>query len=202
MVLGDKEQIIYGPGYIEDKLCGMTFKISPKSFYQVNPKQTEILYQKALEFAGLTGKETVMDAYCGTGTIGMLAAPAAKNVIGVELNKDAVRDAIQNSKRNEVSNIRFYQADAGEFMVQMAAKDEKADVVFMDPPRTGSDEKFLNSLLKLKPAKVVYVSCNPETLARDLKVLCEKDYVVKRAVAVDMFPMTVHVECVCLLSRK
>ena len=201
MVLGEKEQVIYGPGYIQDRLCGLTFKISPKSFYQVNPEQTEKLYRKAMEYAGLTGKEKVLDAYCGTGTIGMVAARQAQSVIGVELNKDAVKDAIINAKQNDIHNIRFCNRDAGEFMVELADKQEKVDVVFMDPPRSGSDEKFLSSLVKLQPDRVVYVSCNPETLARDLKYLIKKGYEMKRAVGVDLFPMTMHVETVCLLSK-
>ena len=137
MVLGDKEQVIYGKGYIEDVLCGVTFKISPKSFYQVNSVQTQKLYHKAIEYAGLTGRETVLDAYCGIGTIGMIASDKAKKVIGVELNKDAVKDAIVNAKRNKISNIEFYQKDAGEFMVQLAQQGEHIDTVFMDPPRAG-----------------------------------------------------------------
>jgi len=201
MVLGEKEQVIYGKGYIEDKLCGKTFRISPKSFYQVNPQQTEKLYELAVSFAGLTGKERVLDAYCGTGTIGLIASDYAGEVIGVELNKDAVRDAIINAKQNNVKNIRFYQNDSGKFMVQMAESKAKVDVVFMDPPRAGSDEAFLKALVILKPEKVVYVSCNPETLARDLKYLVRKGYQVKRIVPVDMFPMTEHVETVCLLSK-
>ena len=201
MVLGDKEQVIYGSGFIKDRLCGLTFMISPKSFYQVNPEQTEKLYRKAMEYAGLTGKEKVLDAYCGTGTIGMVAAKQAQSVIGVELNKDAVKDAIINAKENDIHNIRFYNQDAGEFMVDLAAKKEKVDVVFMDPPRSGSDEKFLSSLVKLQPERVVYVSCNPETMARDLKYLKKRGYVMKRAVGVDLFPFTVHVETVCLLSK-
>ena len=201
MVLGDKEQVIYGPGYIEDVLCGMTFKISPKSFYQVNPVQTEKLYGKAIEYAALTGNETVLDAYCGTGTIGMIAAAKAGKVIGVELNKDAVRDAVINAKRNQVKNIQFYQKDAGEFMVQLAESGEKIDVVLMDPPRSGSDERFLSSLVKLSPKKVVYVSCNPETLARDLAYLTKYGYKVKKGVGVDMFPNTVGIEAVVSVSR-
>lgn len=202
MVLGEREQVIYGPGYIEDELCGMTFKISPKSFYQVNPVQAQKLYQKAIEYADLTGRETVLDAYCGTGTIGMIAAEKEGKVIGVELNKDAVKDAIAGARKNQVSNIRFYQADAGDFMVSMAERGEKVDVVLMDPPRSGSSEKFLSSLIKLRPEKVVYVSCNPETLARDLKILCAKGYTMKRGVAIDMFPFTDDIETVVLLQRR
>lgn len=201
MVLGDKEQVIYGKGYITDKLCGKTFKISPKSFYQVNPVQTEALYNTAIEYAGLTGKETVIDAYCGIGTIGLVAAEHAKEVIGVELNKDAVKDAISNAKLNEVSNIFFYNADAGEFMSQLAVDKKSADVVFLDPPRAGSTENFLDALASLKPAKVVYVSCNPVTLERDLKYLTKKGYKAIKAKPVDMFPWTEHVECVVLLSK-
>ncbi len=202
MVLGEKEQVIYGPGYIMDELCGMTFKISPKSFYQVNPMQTRKLYEKAIEYAMLTGRETVLDAYCGTGTIGMIAASKAGKVIGVELNKDAVRDAVMNAKKNQVKNIQFYQKDAGEFMVQLAENGEKIDVVFMDPPRSGSDENFLNSLIKLAPKRVVYVSCNPITLVRDLEYLTGYGYQAKKAVGVDMFPNTVGIESVTLLQKS
>ncbi len=202
MILGDKEQVIYGKGYIEDKLCGKTFRISPKSFYQVNPIQTEKLYNKALEFADLKGKETVVDAYCGTGTIGLIASDKAGKVIGVELNGDAVKDAKENAKRNNISNIQFYQNDAGKFLVEMAEQKAKVDVVLMDPPRSGSDEAFLSSVVKIKPEKVVYISCNPETLARDLKFLTKQGYEVKRAVACDMFPFTSHCESICLLSSK
>lgn len=202
MVLGDKEQVIYGKGYIEDVLCGKTFRISPKSFYQVNPVQTEKLYGKAMEYAGLTGCETVLDAYCGTGTIGMIAADNAKNVIGVELNKDAVRDAVQNAKRNEISNIRFYQNDAGKFLVEMAQQGAKLDVLLMDPPRSGSDEAFLKSVSQIKPEKIVYISCEPDTLVRDLKILTKNGFQVRKCVAVDMFPFTESLEAVCLLTRQ
>ena len=202
MVLGEKDYVLYGKGYIEDTLCGKTFRISPQSFYQVNPEQTEVLYNKAMEYAGLTGKEVVFDAYCGTGTIGLIASEHAKQVIGVELNKAAVADARLNAKRNAVKNITFYEKDAGQFMVQMAEERTTVDVVFMDPPRSGSDEAFLSSLVRLAPKRVVYVSCNPETLARDLEYLKKHGYSMKKGVAVDMFPWTGHVETVCLLSRK
>ena len=200
MVLGEKEQVIYGKGYIEDILCGKRFKISPKSFYQVNPLQTEKLYRTALEFADLTGKETVLDAYCGIGTIGIIAADNAKRVIGVELNKDAVKDAVTNAKINGVKNIEFYHKDAGQFMIQLAEQQENIDVVLMDPPRAGSDEAFLNSVVRLRPNKVVYVSCNPETLARDLKYLTKNGYQVKRMRGCDMFCHTEHVECVIMMQ--
>ena len=202
MVLGEKETVIYGKGYIEDTLCGCTFRISPKSFYQVNPVQTEILYNKAITYAGLTGKEKVIDAYCGTGTIGLIAASQAKEVIGVELNRDAVKDAVINAKRNNIKNEQFYNADAGKFMVELAEQNEKVDVVFMDPPRSGSDEAFLSSVVKLAPKKVVYVSCNPETLARDLKYLTRHGYQAVECQPCDMFPFTKHVEAICLLSKK
>ncbi len=202
MVLGEKETTIYGKGYIEDTLCGCTFRISPKSFYQVNPVQTEILYNKAIEYARLTGKEKVVDAYCGIGTIGIIASKKAKEVVSVELNKDAVRDAITNAKRNQIKNVQFYHADAGKFMVDMSAQGADVDVVFMDPPRAGSDEAFLSSVVKLSPKRVVYVSCNPETLARDLKYLTKHGYEAVECQPVDMFPHTKHVETVALLSLK
>ena len=216
MVLGEREQIIYGKGYIEDVLCGKTFRISPKSFYQVNPVQTEKLYGKALEYAQLAGGETVLDAYCGTGTMGIIAAGRAGNVIGVELNADAVRDARINAKSNGVENIQFYLNDAGKFLTDMAAQAQgeegrnagrqkgqrMVDVLLMDPPRAGSDEAFLSSVVRLGPSKVVYVSCNPETLILDLKYLKRYGYQVKRAVGVDMFPFTEATEAVCLLEKS
>lgn len=201
MVLGEKESVIYGKGYIEDTLCGCTFRISAKSFYQVNPVQTERLYETAIRYAGLTGKEKVVDAYCGIGTIGLIAAGKAKEVIGVEQNKDAVRDAVTNAKRNQIKNIQFYNADAGRFMVEMAAQSAEVDVVFLDPPRAGSDEAFLRSLVTLAPRRVVYVSCNPETLGRDLKYLIRSGYRAEECTPVDMFPWTKHVETVVALHR-
>lgn len=201
MVLGEKEHVLYGPGFIVDVLCGKKFRISSKSFYQINPVQTEKLYNLAIEAAGLTGKETVVDAYCGIGTIGIVAASAAKEVIGVELNRDAVRDAVTNAKVNGEKNIRFYNNDAGKFMVQMASQNAHADVVFMDPPRSGSTEEFMDAVAILNPDRVVYVSCNPETLARDLAYFKKKGYKAEKAWAVDQFPMTGHVETVVLLSK-
>lgn len=202
MILGDKEHVLYGKGYIEDTLCGLTFRISSKSFYQVNPVQTEALYKKAITLAGLTGKETVIDAYCGIGTIGLIASKDAKEVFGVELNRDAIRDAIANAKRNDIKNTRFYCADAGEFMVALANEGKSADVVIMDPPRSGSAEVFLDAVATLAPKKLVYVSCNPETLARDLEYLKKKGYQAGEAWPFDMFPWTGHVETVVLLERK
>ena len=202
MVLGDREMVLYGRGYIEDELCGKRFIISSKSFYQVNSVQTEVLYQKAIEFAGLTGRERVIDAYCGIGTIGISAADKAGEVIGVELNPDAVRDAVKNAKLNSIKNISFYKNDASEFMQGMAAEGEKADVVIMDPPRSGSDERFMDAVAKLAPEKVIYISCSPETLARDLEYFSKIGYKAVKAVPVDMFPMTVHTECIVKLCKK
>ena len=202
MVLGERDIVIYGKGYIRDMLCGCTFRISPQSFYQVNPVQTEILYKTAIEYAGLGRKETVIDAYCGIGTIGLVAAKRAKNVIGVELNPDAVRDARINAKENKITNARFYQGDAGEFMENMAENGEYADVVFMDPPRTGSDKKFMSSVIKLNPSRIVYISCGPETLARDLEYLTKHGYDVRKIQPVDMFSFTDHCENICLLTKK
>ena len=210
LVLGEKEIVIYGPGYITDELLGLKFRISPKSFYQVNPRQTGKLYQTAIDLAGLTGKETVLDAYCGTGTIGLCAAKSAREVIGVELNPDAVRDARTNAKINGIKNAVFHVGDAGEFMEKNAAADMrgdvdkaalKCDVLFMDPPRSGSTEKFLNAAVKAAPDRIVYISCGPESLKRDLNILTKKGYAVKRIQPVDMFPFTEHVEVVCLLSK-
>lgn len=204
LVLGDNQKVLYGKGYIEDVLCGCRFRISPKSFYQINPVQTEVLYNTAMEYADLKGNETVLDTYCGIGTIGIVAAKrGAGRVIGVELNGDAVRDAIVNAGANNLKNIRFYKGDAGEFMYEASDEDEKPDVVFMDPPRAGSDTKFLDSLIKMSPKKVVYVSCNPETLARDLDYVTKNsDYKIRKIQPVDMFPHTAHIECVCLISKE
>lgn len=202
MLLGPNEKTLFGPGFITDVLCGLKFRISAKSFYQINPVQTEVLYGKAMEFAGLTGRETVIDAYCGIGTIGVIAAKTAGQVLGVEVNRDAVRDAIANAKLNNMKNIRFICADAGEFMVDMAQNGEHCDVLLMDPPRAGSDRAFLSSAVTLAPKRIVYVSCNPETLARDLHFLTKRGYRVEKIQPVDMFPHTNHVETVVMLSHK
>ena len=202
LVLGSKSETLFGSGYIEEQLCGLTFRISPKSFYQINPVQTEVLYNKAAEFAGLTGSERVIDAYCGTGTIGLIMSKNAGEVIGVELNSDAVKDAKNNAAANGVKNIQFFCGDAGKFMVEMAEMGEKADVVITDPPRAGCSLDFLRSLIKLSPKRVVYVSCNPETLARDLGFLTRKGYKAEKIQPVDMFPFTEHVETVVLLTKR
>ena len=201
MVLGERNIVLYGKGFIEDRLCQLTFRISPNSFYQVNPVQTEFLYGKAIALAGLTGKERVIDAYCGIGTIGLIASANAGEVIGVELNRDAVRDAVLNAKRNGITNVNFVNGDAGEWMVESAARGLTADVVLMDPPRSGSTEAFMKSAVQMKPQRIVYVSCNPETLVRDLKVLKRLGYQAEAAYPYDMFCWCDHVETVCLLER-
>lgn len=201
MVLGEREKVLYGKGYITDTLCGKEFRISSRSFYQINPIQTEKLYQKAIHLASLTGKERIVDAYCGIGTIGLIASDRVKQVIGIELNEDAVRDAMKNARANNVSNVEFYCDDAGDFMREMAANGEKVDVVFMDPPRSGSDEIFLSSVVQLAPKRVVYISCNPETMARDLEYLTDHGYRAITAWPFDMFPSTAHIEVVTCLSR-
>ena len=203
LVLGSKYQVLWGKGYIVDRLCGCSFKISPGSFYQVNPIQAQKLYEKAIELADLTGKETVVDAYCGTGTIGMIAAKKAGKVFGVESNPDAVRDAVGNAKANDVKNIRFYREDAGHFLQSCAADNMPVDVVLMDPPRAGSSEEFLDAVAKIGPKRVVYVSCNPTTLERDCTYLEKQGYRAKEVWPVDMFPWSGAVETVCqLILRK
>lgn len=201
LALGEESRTLYGEGAIEDELCGLRFRLSPRAFYQVNPQQTEILYQTALSFAGLDGSQTVLDAYCGTGTIGLLAAKQAKRVIGVELNGDAVRDAWQNARQNNIENVEFIEADAGKYMVQAAKSHETMDVVLMDPPRAGASRAFLQSLITLSPKRIVYISCNPATQARDLGVLVRAGYRVRKIQPVDLFPYTSHVETVILLSK-
>ena len=201
MVIGDRNQVVYGKGYIEDILCGKRFRISPGSFYQVNPEQTEVLYGKAIKYADLKKKETVIDAYCGIGTIGIAASDRAKKVIGVELNEAAVHDARVNVRMNKIQNVDIYSNDAGRFMVDVAEEGDSIDVVFMDPPRSGSTEEFMSSVITLGPKRVVYISCGPESLVRDLKYMTKHGYQVIRMTPVDMFPLTRGVETVCLLTR-
>lgn len=202
MLLSEREEVLFGKGYIEDELCGLKFRISPKSFYQINPVQTKVLYETALEYAELDKSQTVIDAYCGTGTIGLCASGFVKEVIGVELNGDAVKDAKINAKINGVKNARFFKGDAGEFMIEASRENIHIDTVFMDPPRAGSDKAFLSSLVKLSPKRVVYISCNIETQKRDLLYLVKNGYKVRKIQPVDMFPHTSHIESVCLLVRK
>ena len=201
VVLGSREKVLYGPGTIEDELCGRRFRISSRSFYQIDHAQTEKLYATAVSFAALTGRETVLDAYCGIGTIGIAAASGAKQILGVELNRDAVRDAIANARLNGLKNCWYSAGDAGEYMEGLVKDGHRPDVVLLDPPRSGSDERFLRSLIRCAPERVVYVSCDPETQARDLKTLTAGGYQVRKIQPVDMFPWTEHVESVVLMSR-
>lgn len=198
VILGDKEKTLYGPGFIKDDILGLNFEISASSFFQVNPIQVEKLYSAALHLIDFSKKEIVLDAYSGVGTIGLIAARNAKKVISVEINKSAHKNAIENAKRNNIDNVEFYCADAGEFINQY---DGDIDVLIMDPPRSGSDEKFLSTIIKKKINKIVYISCNPETLARDIEYL-STNYKVNYVQPVDMFPMTAHVETVVGLILK
>ena len=200
MVLGKRNIVLKGKGYIEDVLCGCRFRISPTSFYQINHQQTEKLYKKAIQLADISKNDTVIDAYCGIGTIGIVASKKAGKVIGVELNSEAVSDAKINASINNIKNVTFVNADAGDFLVEYA-KNAKADVVIMDPPRSGSTPEFLNSLLKIKPDRIVYISCGPDTQARDIKVLIKGGYKVTACQPFDLFPHTEHVETVVLLSQ-
>lgn len=199
---GKQREILFGNGYITDTLCGLDFKISSESFYQINHIQTEKLYELAKKYADLKGKERVIDAYCGTGTIGLTVASNAKKVIGVEVNEKAVADAKQNAVLNKIDNAEFINKDAGEFMSELAEKGTVVDVCITDPPRAGCSIKFLKSLILLNPKKIVYISCNPETLARDLNILTENGYEVKKITPVDMFPHTRHCEAVCKLLHS
>ena len=221
MVLGNRETVIYGKGYIEDVLCGKRFRISSRSFYQVNPLMTEKLYNIAIDCAALSGKETVLDTYCGIGTIGIIAAPHARRVIGVELNAEAVRDAQQNIRMNGLENVEIVQGDATRFMMEMAengtfekdsdadsgavfdslAPVEKIDVIFMDPPRSGSTEEFMKAACSVNPKKIVYISCSPWSLQRDLEFFEEYGYRAVKAIPVDMFPYTGGIETVVLLTH-
>ena len=201
VVLGEEEKVLYGKGFILDTLCGKTYALSPRSFYQINHDQTEVLYGLAVEAARLTGKEVVLDAYCGIGTIGLTASGRVKQVVGVELNRDAVRDAIGNARHNDVKNARFFAADATQWITEAAAAGQRADVIFMDPPREGSTPQFIESVARMAPKRVVYVSCNPETMARDLALLTAKGYRAEGFTPVDLFPQTAHVETVVLLSK-
>ena len=229
MVLGERNIPIYGKGFIEDEICGFRFRISPGSFYQVNPPQAELLYRTAIRYAGLSGKEQVLDCYCGTGTIGIAASPKAKFVIGVESDQEAVRDAIRNAASNGIRNITFIQEDAGIYLRALAEEQEekgdressgdgdqnwdrdrdaedgssifRPDVCILDPPRSGSTEEFIDSLTALSPRKVVYVSCGPDSLARDLKVFQDRGYQAVEAQPVDLFPYTDHIETIVLLQK-
>ena len=201
VVLGDKYRTLFGRNYLMDTLCGLEFKLSMPSFYQVNRDQAEVLYGKALEFAGLTGNETVLDLYCGIGTITLCLAKAAKRVIGAEIVPPAIRDAKENALRNHVENAEFFCGDAADIAAKLESDGLRPDVVTVDPPRKGLAPEVIASVAAMGPEKVVYVSCDPATLGRDVKIFREFGYEAKRAAAVDMFPGTAHVETVVLLSK-
>ncbi len=202
IILGDRNICIYGQKYITDYIGNFRFEISPLSFFQVNPIQTEVLYEKALEYAGLSGNETVFDLYCGIGTISLFLSQKAKRVIGVEVVADAISDAKRNAEINGVSNVEFLVGEAEKVIPELYAQGVKADVVVVDPPRKGCDQVLLNTLVEMQPQRIVYVSCNPSTLARDLKYLTEHGFEAKEVQPVDMFPWTGHVESVALIERK
>lgn len=211
VILGDEgEKTLYGPGFIIDELCGLTFRISSHSFYQVNATQTEVLYRKAIEMAHFTGTETAMDAYCGTGTIGLVAAKGlpgaetahAARVIGVDNVASAIKDARENARHNGIENADFTAEDAGHFMDKLAKEGESLDVLLMDPPRAGSNEQFLRSACSLAPKRIVYISCNPNTQTRDVEYLVKNGYRLTEVQPVDMFPHTNHVENICALELQ
>ena len=201
-ILGRKNRVIFGNGYITDVLCGLKFKISPFSFWQVNRAQAERLYSKAREYANLSGDEILLDLYCGTGTIGLSMAGGCKELIGVEIVEDAVRDAENNAAVNSICNARFMCADAPEAAARLESEGVRPDVVVLDPPRKGCGEELVRTIGKMAPKRVVYVSCDPATLARDLKTFAEIGYETKEVTPVDMFPRTAHVETVVRISRQ
>ncbi len=203
MVLGNNPvQVLWGKGYIAEKLCGLSFRISPSSFFQVNVEQAQVLYTLAMRMARIEESDFVIDAYCGTGTIALIAAKAgAKEVLGIESNEQAVEDAKANAERNNLGNVHFVCSDASAYLKQIAKEKQSCSVLFLDPPRSGSDERFLSSAIRLRPKKIVYISCNPKTLERDLRYLLQfGPYRVAGIQPVDMFPHTDHVETIVLLS--
>lgn len=202
VALGDKNLTVWGKSFIRDELCSLKFDISPLSFYQVNHNQTELLYKKAAEFADISENETVLDLYCGTGTIGLTMAKKAKKLIGIEIVKDAVENAISNATINNITNAEFICADAASAAEQIDLKNEKIDVIIIDPPRKGCDPSLISTCAEFEPSRIVYVSCDPATLARDIKLFKDHGYELKKAAPVDMFPCTSHVETVVLLSNK
>ena len=202
IVLGDKNRVLYGPGFIYEKVGDYKFKISPNSFFQINSLGMKKLYNLALEKADIKKTDVVLDAYCGVGTISIFASKYAKEVIGVELNKQAINDAVINAKINNINNVHFIADDATNYITHAAKNKAKFDVLIMDPPREGSTKQFINAVGYLKPRKVIYVSCDPNTLKRDLYLFYENNYDVKSITGVDMFARTKHVECVCTLSLK
>lgn len=202
VILGEKEKVLVGSGVIREKLKNLSFGISSKSFYQINPYQTEVLYSKALEFAQLTGNEEVVDVYCGTGTIGLFASSSAKHVTGIEIVKEAVEDAKRNAQYNGLTNADFICSDAGAATETLFKQGIAPDVVIVDPPRKGLDQKTIESCTGMNPQRIVYVSCDPATCARDCAIFETLNYHVEKVQPVDMFPHTHHVECVVLLQRK
>ncbi|MEL4028745.1 23S rRNA (uracil(1939)-C(5))-methyltransferase RlmD [Caldifermentibacillus hisashii] len=202
VILGEKTQVLWGQNVIYDYIGNVKFAISPRSFYQVNPVQTQVLYDKALAYAGLTGEEIVIDAYCGIGTISLFLAQQAKKVYGVEVVSDAINDAKKNADLNGITNVEFTVGEAETVIPNWAEEGIHADVIVVDPPRKGCDAALLKTIIEMKPKRVVYVSCNPATLARDLGILEADDYQTVEVQPVDMFPMTMHVECVSLLQRE
>lgn len=202
VILGTKNITLYGNPTIKDYIKDIEFNISPQSFYQVNPIQTEKLYEKVLEYANLTGNETVFDLYCGIGTISLFLAQKAKRVIGVEMIQDAIKDAQKNAENNQITNAEFYAGKVEEVVPKLYEQGIKADIVVVDPPRKGCDEILLSTIIDIQPNSIIYVSCNPSTLARDLKYLNENGYKIKEVQPVDMFPHTMHVECVIGMQRK
>lgn len=201
-ILGEKVVNICGEGYIRDYIGDVKFRISPLSFYQVNPVQTQKLYETALNYVGLTGKETVFDLYCGVGTISLFLAGKAKKVIGVEIVQQAVRDARVNAEINEIKNTEFYMGAAESVVPKLYERGVTADVVVVDPPRKGCEESLLETIVQMRPERIVYVSCDSATLARDVKILGDRGYQVEKVQPVDMFPNCEDIETVCLLSLK
>ena len=201
VILGDRYRTLWGSDRLEDTLCGKTFRLSVPSFYQVNRVQAERLYAKAIEFAGLTGQETVLDLYCGAGTIGLSMADKAEELIGIETVAPAIEDAKKNAAANGIENARFICADAGEAAEKLLGEGKRPEVIVLDPPRKGCSEQTIKAAAKMAPDRIVYVSCDPATLARDCAVFKELGYEVEEATPVDLFPRTAHVETVCLLSR-
>ena len=201
IVLGDSQKVLYGPGFIYEKIGAYKFKISPKSFFQVNSLGMKKLYDLALTSSNIKNTDVVLDAYCGVGTISIFASKYAKEVIGVELNKQAVADAKINARINNITNVEFIADDATNYITHAAKNREKIDIIIMDPPREGSTKQFINAIGYLKPREVIYISCDPNTLKRDLFIFMENDYEVISITGVDMFSRTKHVESVCLLSK-
>ena len=201
MILGDRYRTLWGKDTLTDTLCGHQFRLSIPSFYQVNREQAEVLYRRALDYAGLTGAELVLDLYCGAGTIPLTMADRAKKLIGAEIVPPAVKNARENARVNGISNVEFFCGDASDIAVKLAADDLRPDVICVDPPRKGLAPEVIDAMVRMGPQRIVYVSCDPATLGRDVKLLEQRGYKARRAAAVDLFPGTAHVETIVLLSR-